>query len=230
MTYDIQVSYNLRLEGGFFTRSPCSALKAPCPGGPQTARTASEGKKEQMNYTEQEMSSVLTALNLSAEKHRNQRRKDAESTPYINHPIEVADLLWRVGKVRDIRVIVAALLHDIIEDTRTEPGEISALFGDAVLSLVLEVTDDKRLPKLERKRLQVEHAARLSESAKQIKLADKICNVRDVTGSPPKDWDIARRKDYLGWTEKVIEGVRGSNPALEVLYDRVLGEGRNKLK
>lgn len=183
-----------------------------------------------MDYTEQDMSSIITALNLCAEKHRNQRRKDVESTPYINHPIEVADLLWRIGNVRDIRVIVAALLHDIIEDTRTGPDEIAGRLGEAVLSLVLEVTDDKRLPKSERKRLQVEHAPHLSEAAKQIKLADKICNVRDVANSPPKDWDNQRRKDYLDWADRVVEGIRGCNPPLEAYYEEILREGRKKLE
>jgi len=183
-----------------------------------------------MDYTEQDISTMLAALHLSAAKHRNQRRKDAESTPYINHPIEVADLLWRIGNVRDVGVIVAALLHDIIEDTKTTPDEIESQLGEAVLSLVLEVTDDKRLPKLERKRLQIEHAPRLSEAAKQIKLADKICNVRDVTDSPPKDWDDQRRREYLDWASRVVEGLRGSNQPLETLFDTVLKNGRKKLK
>jgi len=183
-----------------------------------------------MTYSEQDISSILTALRLSADKHRNQRREDVESTPYVNHPIEVADLLWRIGNVRDIRVIVAALLHDIIEDTRTNPGEIASRLGESVLSIVVEVTDDKRLVKSERKRLQIEHAPHLTDEAKQIKLADKICNVRDVAHSPPKDWDDQRRRDYLDWTEKVVEGIRGCNPSLEALYDEVLQDGRKKLK
>ena len=183
-----------------------------------------------MNYTEYEMSSILAAVHLSADKHRSQRRKDAQATPYINHPIEVADLLWRIGNVRDIAVIVAALLHDIIEDTKTTPDEIESRLGKRVSSLVLEVTDDKRLPKSDRKRLQIEHAPHLTDGAKQIKLADKICNVRDVADSPPKDWDVQRRRDYLNWAEKVVEGLRGSNPPLEAFYDEVLRSGRKKLE
>lgn len=182
-----------------------------------------------MDYIEQDISSLLTALKLSADKHRNQRRKDLESTPYINHPIDVADMLWRIGGVRDTNLIVAALLHDIIEDTKTRPDEIEVLLGETVLSIVLEVTDDKRLSKQERKRLQIEHAPHLSEAAKQVKLADKICNVRDIAGSPPKDWDIGRRRDYLDWTEKVVEGLRGCNPLLEACYNEALLDGRKKL-
>lgn len=182
-----------------------------------------------MDYTELDISAILTAVKLSADRHRNQRRKDAEATPYINHPIDVAELLWRVGNVRSTRLIAAALLHDILEDTKTSPDEISDLLGDDVLSIVLEVTDDKRLPKEERKRLQIAHAPRLSKEAGQVKIADKICNVRDVVLNPPKDWDIKRRRQYLDWTEKVVEGVRGCNPALEAFYDEVLLEGRKKL-
>ena len=182
-----------------------------------------------MNYSEQDMSSILAAIHFSADKHRNQRRKDAESTPYINHPIEVAGLLWRIGNVRDISVIIAALLHDLIEDTKTTPDEIASRLGERVLSMVLEVTDDKRLPKSERKRLQIEHAPHLSDEAKQIKLGDKICNVRDIADSPPKDWDAQRRRDYLDWAEKVVEGIRGCNPPLEAFYDEVLRDARKKL-
>jgi len=183
-----------------------------------------------MDYTEQDLSSILSALHLSAEGHRNQRRKDVESTPYVNHPIEVADLLWRVGNVRDIGVIVAALLHDIIEDTNTGRDEIEGKFGETVLSLVLEVTDDKRLPKAERKRLQIVNAPNLTKAAKQIKLADKICNVRDVSNSPPKDWDSQRRREYLDWAEKVVDGMRGCNRPLESFFDETMRDGRAKLK
>lgn len=177
-------------------------------------------------FTFDDIAVILAALKFSAQKHRDQRRKDAVQTPYINHPIEVADLLWRVGKVHDLRALVAALLHDIIEDTETSPGEIERLFGGEVLSLVLEVSDDKRLPKAIRKSLQIRHAPNLSLHAKAIKLADKICNTLDITHSPPHDWAVERRLEYLDWTEKVVAGLRGGNAALESLYDKVMAEGR----
>ncbi len=94
--------------------------------------------------------------------------------------------------------------------------------GPEVRSLVLEVTDDKRLPKLERKRLQIEHAPLRSPKAKLIKLGDKIANVRDVTHSPSRDWDLARRRQYLDWTDQVVRGCRGTNVALEHYCDEVL--------
>jgi guanosine-3',5'-bis(diphosphate) 3'-pyrophosphohydrolase len=180
-------------------------------------------------FNEKDIEAILSALKFSAEKHRNQRRKDPEASPYINHPIQVAELLWNVGEVRDIVVILGALLHDTIEDTQTSPEEIRELFGQEVLDLVLEVTDDKRLPKAERKRLQIVHAPNKSQRAKQLKMCDKICNVRDVTSAPPKGWTFERRWEYLDWTESVIAGVRGANPKLEALYDQVLSEGRRKL-
>lgn len=181
-------------------------------------------------FLETDIELILSALKFSAEKHRDQRRKDAIASPYINHPIQVAELLWNVGEVRDIIVILGALLHDTIEDTQTSPEEIEKLFGKDVLDIVLEVTDDKRLSKTERKRLQIVHAPHKSIRAKQLKISDKICNIHDITNSPPKDWPFERRWEYLDWTENVINGVRGTNSKLEALYDEALAEARNKLK
>src|SRR5260370_36262727 len=123
---------------------------------------------------------LLRATTFAAEKHKNQSRKNAGGTPYINHPVAVAELLAREGGVDDITVLVAAVLHDTIEDTQTSLEELKNLFGPEVAGVVAEVTDDKLRPKAERKRLQIEHAAEPSSRAKLVKLADKICNVRDV--------------------------------------------------
>ena len=172
---------------------------------------------------------LLSTVHFSAKKHRDQRRKDSVASPYINHPIEVAETLARVGGVDDQAVLQAAILHDTIEDTETTPEELATLFGDDVRHLVEEVTDDKELDKPDRKRLQVEHAPHLSQRAKLIKLADKICNVRDVIHSPPSDWSLGRRLEYLDWTEQVVAGLRGASAALEGLYDGVLHEGRARL-
>lgn len=182
-----------------------------------------------MEYDEDSISLILKSLRFSADKHRNQRRKDQEASPYINHPIEVVDILWRIGQVRHIPTLAAAVLHDTIEDTSATPQEISSLFGEEVLSLVLEVTDDKTLPKQARKQLQIEHAPLISDSAKQIKLADKICNVYDLSHSPPTDWSLQRLKEYLDWSEKVVEGLRGVNIALEACFDEVVMDAKNLL-
>lgn len=172
----------------------------------------------------------LKALRFAAEKHRGQRRKGGDAAPYINHPIAVTELLWRVGGVRDINTLVAALLHDTIEDTATTSEEIRAEFGEDVLRLVLECTDDKSLPKAERKRLQIVNAPHKSPRARQIKLSDKINNVQEIAANPPADWSLERRREYLDWTEQVVNGLRGQNPELEALYEQVLAEGRKRLE
>ena len=173
---------------------------------------------------------LLKALRFSAEKHNDQRRKDSKSSPYINHPIQVAETLWTVGGVRDGALLVAAVLHDTIEDTDATPSEIEREFGNEVLGLVLEATDDKSLPKEVRKQLQIENAPNKSPRAKMLKLADKLCNIRDIVRLPPADWSLKRKQEYLLWTEKVVKGLRGTNKELEAHYDEVLKEGRQLLK
>ena len=128
---------------------------------------------------------LLRAAVFAAERHRAQKRKDAQASPYINHPLQVAELLASVGGVDDARVLAAAVLHDTLEDTQTTPAELEERFGSEVRVMVEEVSDDKSLPKLERKRLQIDHASGLSAGAKLIKLGDKISNVKDVVENPP---------------------------------------------
>lgn len=176
-----------------------------------------------------EVAQLLLAIEFSAYKHRTQRRKDADASPYINHPIAVATLLATIGGVTDLDVLIAAVLHDTLEDTETTPAELEDHFGAEVRELVEEMTDDKGLPKAVRKQLQIDHAPQVSPKAKVIKLADKISNVRDVSTSPPSDWSLERRREYLDWTQDVIAGCRGVNPGLEAGYDRALAEGRRSL-
>jgi NTE family protein len=168
--------------------------------------------------------SLLAALDFAAIRHRDQKRKGTDASPYINHPIEVAQVLTSVGNVTDTDVLRAAVLHDTVEDTDTSSDEIEASFGAAVRALVDEVSDDKTLPKADRKQLQIEHAPSLSANAKLIKLADKICNVRDVIHDPPTHWNLERRVDYLDWARRVVDGCRGTNPDLEAEFDRILAE------
>jgi guanosine-3',5'-bis(diphosphate) 3'-pyrophosphohydrolase len=162
---------------------------------------------------------LLKALAFAAHKHRDQRRKDAEASPYINHPIALADVLVNEGGVTDVEVLCAALLHDTVEDTATTPEELERSFGPRVARIVAEVTDDKTLPKAERKRLQVEHAASISREAKLVKLADKICNLRDVAAHPPAQWSLERRREYFEWAKSVVERLRGVHPRLEAAFD-----------
>jgi guanosine-3',5'-bis(diphosphate) 3'-pyrophosphohydrolase len=182
-----------------------------------------------MNFKEEDLSLVLKAVKFSADKHKTQRRKGAEGSPYINHPIDVAETLWNHGGVRDVTVIVAAILHDTVEDTETTLQEIEERFGSVVRSIVQEVTDDKTLPKPERKRLQIEHAPHLSTGAKQIKLADKISNVGDVAFAPPAHWSHQRRIDYLTWADSVVAGLRGCSKQMEELFDQTMSRARGHL-
>jgi guanosine-3',5'-bis(diphosphate) 3'-pyrophosphohydrolase len=162
---------------------------------------------------------ILNAAAFAADRHRRQRRKDADASPYINHPLALAAILADEAGVTDASVLAAALLHDTVEDTDTKPEELVARFGPAVAGIVAEVTDDKKLLKPERKRLQIVHAGTASRGAKLVKLADKIANLRDITTSPPADWDTARKAGYFDWAAKVIDRVRGVHPGLEALFD-----------
>lgn len=182
------------------------------------------------NFSPDDIQILLIALRFASEKHRHQRRKDSEATPYINHPIQVGETIWRVGKIYDITTVMAGLLHDTVEDTQTTLEEIEKHFGLEVANVVKEVTDDKSLPALERKRLQIEHAPYISQRAKWVKLSDKICNVADITYNPPKNWSLQRQLDYLDWTEQVVQGLRGCSIELETYYDHILAQGRQLLK
>ena len=166
--------------------------------------------------TKGELALLLKALAFAAHKHRDQRRKDAEASPYINHPIALADVLVNEGGVTDYEVLCAALLHDTVEDTATTHEELVDAFGSRIARMVAEVTDDKRLPKEERKRLQIEHAPHLSDGAKLVKLADKIANLQDVVDNPPANWPLARRIEYLDWTIEELKHIRISQELAEI--------------
>jgi guanosine-3',5'-bis(diphosphate) 3'-pyrophosphohydrolase len=162
---------------------------------------------------------VLRASAFAAHKHRNQRRKDVHASPYINHPLTLANLLANEGGVADAVTLCAALLHDTVEDTDTTADELQREFGADVCGVVLEVTDDRALPKADRKRLQIEHAAVISDRAKLVKLADKISNLRDVATSPPAGWPLERRREYFDWAKAVVDRLRGVHPGLEAIFD-----------
>jgi guanosine-3',5'-bis(diphosphate) 3'-pyrophosphohydrolase len=162
---------------------------------------------------------VIRAAAFAAHKHRDQRRKDAAASPYINHPLALASILAVEGGISDPSTLCAALLHDTVEDTDTTPDELERDFGIEVRRIVEQVTDDKSLPKAERKRAQVDHAAHSSDMAKLVKLADKIANLRDMAVSPPADWPLQRRQEYFDWAREVVDQLRGVNPRLEALFD-----------
>jgi len=165
---------------------------------------------------------LMKAMAFAAEKHRHQRRKDVDGSPYINHPISLANVLASEGGVTDVLVLGAAILHDTIEDTDTTEEELRATFGARLTAIVLEVTDDKSLAKHVRKQLQIDHAPHVSQEAKLVKLADKICNLRDILASPPPHWTPERKQEYFDWASRVVAGIRGVHPGLEAIFDGLL--------
>jgi guanosine-3',5'-bis(diphosphate) 3'-pyrophosphohydrolase len=165
------------------------------------------------------LAEFIDALAFAADKHRHQRRKDVHASPYINHPIELVRVLSVEGGIDGRVPLLAALLHDTVEDTETTEAELSARFGGEVAEVVMEVTDDKALAKAERKAAQVEHAPHLSRAAALVKLADKICNLRDMADKPPAQWSLERRREYFDWARRVIDGLRGAHPGLEAAFD-----------
>lgn len=167
---------------------------------------------------------VLHAAETAARWHSDQRRKGAAQEPYINHLLEVAHLVAEATGGSDPNLVIAALLHDAIEDCGITEAQIAAEFGPDVAALVLAVTDDKALPKQERKRLQVEGAPAKPARVKRLKLADKTSNLRAMAASPPANWPLARRAEYLAWARAVAAGLRGTDPRLEALFDAAAAE------
>lgn len=174
-----------------------------------------------MKKTRDAVQLVLEAAQFAAHKHKDQRRKDSKGSPYINHPIALANILRGEGRVTDEVAIAAALLHDTIEDTETSYEELRGQFGREVADVVAEVTDTKWLEKKSRKRLQISKAARASEAAKLVKLADKISNLRDIIASAPAGWSVERKREYFDWAKAVIDQIRGTNTKLERRFDQL---------
>ncbi len=183
-----------------------------------------------MVATGDELPRVIDAIAFAAHAHRDQRRKDTGQTPYINHPVALVRILAVEAGIRDADVLCAAALHDYLEDCCDQNGQpsldegramVRERFGANVLIYVEAVTDDKTLPKAERKRLQVEHAAQMPHGARLVKLADKIANLRDIVATPPADWDVARRQQYFDWADSVVTGLRGIDYQLEALFNAI---------
>ena len=164
---------------------------------------------------------IFAAAQFAAEKHSSQKRKGAAGEPYINHLIEVAELIAGSSPVLDANLLMAGLLHDTIEDTGATAQELEQRFGADVTSLVLEVTDDKSLPKATRKALQVQNAPKKSVRAQVLKLADKISNLRSILERPPADWDLERKRQYFEWAKQVVDGLPSPNPILKAEFERL---------
>jgi len=172
-----------------------------------------------MQQPSYDISRVIRAVEFAAKKHRMQRRKDSDASPYINHPIALMHVLCIDGGIRDPKILAAAALHDTIEDTETTPSELVAEFGADVADLVVEMTDDKSLPKVERKRLQIERARHMTRDGALVKLADKICNLRDIAASPPENWSLERRIEYFDWAKAVVDGLPRVNSRLLKMFE-----------
>ncbi len=184
-----------------------------------------------LNPSKTDLVMLFDALGFAAVRHQHQRRKGSGNTPYVNHPIQVAGLLAMEGGETDPEILVAALLHDVVEDTADgfdQKDKLRSLieekYGSRVRSLVDEMTDDKSLDKEERKRLQVEHAPLLTHDARKIKIADKIANIIDITNDPPADWPLERIQRYIEWSVQVVDQIRGTHEDLEIFFDRLVME------
>jgi guanosine-3',5'-bis(diphosphate) 3'-pyrophosphohydrolase len=182
--------------------------------------------KEAAEHEKHDLISLLfKALAFSAKKHSKQTRKDIDKSPYINHPIALANILAQRWVI-DENVLCAAILHDTIEDTKTTADELRKHFGEKITSIVLEVSDDKSLEKEVRKQLQIDHAASLSKEAKLVKLADKIANITDIINSPPVDWSKGRKQEYFAWAKAVVDNLRGVHQGLEGEFDDLIADPR----
>ena len=172
---------------------------------------------------------VSEAAELAAHRHNGMARKGRGNEPYINHLAEVANLLATATGGRDAELIAVGWLHDTIEDTATTQEELAEKFGERVANLVAEVTDDMRLPKSERRRLQIVDAPGKSSSAKLLKIADKISNIRARILPDPSAAERDDLADYTAWAEQVVAGCRGGNAWLDATFDDTVAMARASL-
>lgn len=176
--------------------------------------------KDEQGICAESVRRILGAATFAAEKHAHQKRKGHAGEPYINHLIEVADLIAGSSRDLDVNLVMAGLLHDTIEDTGVTATELERRFGNDVTALVLEATDDKSLPKEVRKALQVKDAPTRSPRAQTLKIADKISNLRSLLTSPPPDWTAERRRQYFEWARQVVSGFTQPNAVLKAEFDK----------
>ena len=202
-------------------------LQEHCANNPRVLKMFDETLNQWKSYYVQnkghfDIHRLLNAINFAAIKHEGQYRKDAAATPYIIHPMGVARSLWEEGQIRSLNVLIAALLHDTLEDTDTTADEIEKCFGPRVRYTVEELTNDPNLSSLENKQRQVDHAPHLSLNAQLVKLADRLYNIRDLR-SPPPNWDENHINSYFNWGQKLLNALKGTNERLEqALQEEIL--------
>ena len=175
------------------------------------------------------LQAVMEAASTAAHWHAKQRRKGTAGEPYIDHLLEVAALVAEATGGNDPNLVIAALLHDAIEDQGITRAAISQKFGEDVASLVQEVSDDKSLPQAGRKRLQVEEAPKKSKRAKILKLADKISNVAAIGRDPPSGWSVERQRQYVQWGRDVVAGLRDAAPELEARFEATAAQAERRI-
>lgn len=175
-----------------------------------------------------EIAAVLKALHFAADKHRVQRRKDPADTPFINHLIDVAEVLAGTGRITDVSMLQAAVLHDTLEDTDTTAEELEQSFGPHIRRIVEELTEDMSLRRTPRKQQIIDRAPHMSLEARQVKIADMISNLRSLRLEDSPDWPLRFRKQYVDFAEKVFAGCRGLNPRLDEVFKTTLTETRQK--
>ncbi|UYN94731.1 MAG: bifunctional (p)ppGpp synthetase/guanosine-3',5'-bis(diphosphate) 3'-pyrophosphohydrolase [Enhydrobacter sp.] len=171
---------------------------------------------------------LARAADFAARRHVAQKRKGESAEPYVNHLTEVAALLAEATGGGDVVLLLGGLLHDTLEDTDTTRDELAERFGAEVAALVAEVTDDKSLPRQERKRLQIEKTPGKSRRAKLLKLADKTSNLRSLVDNPPAGWTGERLGDYVQWAADVVRSCRGLNAALEAAFDEAHARAKRR--
>lgn len=192
------------------------------------SRSTNHAARRRPPQARADMGDLFRALHFAAEQHRDHRRKGQTAAPYINHPITVAEQLAAEGLADDLELLMAAVLHDVIEDTETTPEELERLFGGRVTRIVLEVTDDKSLRWEERKAIVVRELPGKSHEARLLKVSDLIANIHDVIHHPP-NWSAERKLRYLDWAGQVVRGIRGVHAGLERRFDDLVAQARAAL-
>lgn len=151
----------------------------------------------------------LQAVEFATDAHKNQKRKNKQQDPYISHPLEVAKLIEDTYKATeskiDYDVLAAAVLHDVVEDTEVCIQKVAALFGNNVAGIVAQVTDNKSLSKVERKKLQRLRSSYMTTEACLIKMADKWSNCKDLKEDPPVGWTKNQVEYYFYWSYAICK-------------------------
>lgn len=176
------------------------------------------GSRENPSF---EQNKLLLALEYANKMHAGQTRRDLAATPYIIHPLQVCSNLWHIGQVRNANILMAALLHDTLEDTKATAEELEKLFGTRVCITVQEVTNDPALNSEQNKQRQIDHISFMSQDARLVKLADRLANIADLSQSTP-NWLPEKIERYFEWGSKLLFGLQGTNTALEKALSQAL--------